>query len=252
MMGEKIMNRVLIIDDDVELCDLLKDYLKAEGFAVNAAHRSETGLELCFQGDFNLVILDVMRPGMNGFDLLRKIREASRIPVIMLTARGDDVDRIVGLEMGADDYLAKPFNPRELVARIRAVQRRTASSPVSSSGAAASQATVLRAGDVTLDPLNQRATSGGAELGLTSVEFSLLYELMKVKGRVVSRDELAEKVLGRKLTMFDRSIDVHVSSLRKKLAGEGKLADPSDQPVIKSIRGVGYLFTVFTPTPSSM
>ncbi len=241
------MNRILIIDDDVELCDLLKDYLEPEGFVVETAHHSEPALSLCFQGGFNLVILDVMLPGMNGFDLLRKIRETSRIPVIMLTARGDDVDRIVGLEMGADDYLAKPFNPRELVARIRAVQRRTGTALLMPS-TLETPGVLLKAGNIVLDTVNHQAKAGTMELGLTAVEFSLLHELMKNKGRAVGRDELAEKVLGRKLAVFDRSIDVHVSSLRKKLAPDGCKKNHLPQAGIKSIRGVGYLLTVSDPT----
>ena len=234
------MTRILIIDDDVELCDLLRDYLGPEGFDVHTAHGSDAGLEMVFNDTFSLVILDVMLPGMNGFDVLRHIRNHSRIPVIMLTARGDDVDRIVGLEMGADDYLAKPFNPRELVARIRAVQRRTETILVPEHNKTPAP---LRDGDTVLDPSTRSASVEGRDLQLTSVEFSLLYELMKNKGRVISRDDLAENVLDRKLSLFDRSIDVHVSSLRKKL-GSGRLG----QERIKSVRGVGYLFTVSPPS----
>jgi two-component system response regulator CpxR len=236
------LNRILIIDDDVELCDLLKEYLGPEGFDIETAHSSDAGLHLVFSGVFSLVVLDVMLPGLNGFEVLRRIRELSRIPVIMLTARGDDVDRIVGLEMGADDYLAKPFNPRELVARIRAVQRRTATfAGPSQSREAESAPFQLHDGDIVLDPSNRRVTLGSVDLQLTSVEFSLLHEFLLNKGRVITRDELAENVLGRKLSAFDRSIDVHVSSLRKKL-GTGI----RNQDRIKSIRGVGYLFTVST------
>lgn len=238
------MNRILIIDDDVELCDLLKEYLEPEGFDIETAHSSDAGLHLVFYGEFNLVVLDVMLPGLNGFEVLRRIREGSRIPVIMLTARGDDVDRIVGLEMGADDYLAKPFNPRELVARIRAVQRRTetfaSQSQVRDMESASS---FFHDGDITLDPSSRRVSLGAVDLQLTSVEFSLLHEFLLNKGRVISRDDLAERVLGRKLTAFDRSIDVHVSSLRKKLGSD----DIRNQERIKSVRGVGYLFTVSTP-----
>lgn len=234
------MNRILIIDDDVELCDLLKDYLEPEGFDIKTVHSSDAGINLAFNEEFSLVVLDVMLPGMNGFEVLRRIREGSRIPVIMLTARGDDVDRIVGLEMGADDYLAKPFNPRELVARIRAVQRRTETFG-SQSREMESTHPLLRDGDIVLDPSNRNVMAGGVDLQLTSVEFSLLHEFLLNKGRVISRDELAENVLGRKLSAFDRSIDVHVSSLRKKLGTEMR-----NQDRIKSIRGVGYLFTVST------
>lgn len=236
------MNRILIIDDDVELCDLLKEYLGPEGFDIETIHSSDAGLNLVFSGEFSLVVLDVMLPGLNGFEVLRRIREGSRIPVIMLTARGDDVDRIVGLEMGADDYLAKPFNPRELVARIRAVQRRTETfAGQSQSRDVESAPFLLHDGDIVLEPSNRRVTVGSVDLQLTSVEFSLLHKFLLNKGRVISRDELAETVLGRQLSAFDRSIDVHVSSLRKKL-GTGN----HNQERIKSVRGVGYLFTVST------
>lgn len=165
------MNRILIIDDDVELCDLLKEYLGPEGFDIETVHSSDAGLNLVFSGEISLVVLDVMLPGMNGFEVLRRIREQSRIPVIMLTARGDDVDRIVGLEMGADDYLAKPFNPRELVARIRAVQRRTEFSGNPSREMQPVQP-LLQDGDIVLDPASRNVTAGGVNLQLTSVEFS--------------------------------------------------------------------------------
>jgi two-component system response regulator CpxR len=239
------MNRILIIDDDVELCDLLKDYLEPEGFGIATAHDAESGLGLAFSSDTGLVVLDVMLPGMNGFDVLRRIREKSRVPVIMLTARGDDVDRIVGLEMGADDYLAKPFNPRELVARIRAVQRRTALAPTLERGSAPSRE-ILVDGGLELDPDQRKASLDGKDLQFTSVEFSLLSELVKNRGRVISRDDLAETVLGRELSVFDRSIDVHVSSLRKKLGGGG-----GGQDIIKSVRGVGYLFAGMGGNPDS-
>ncbi len=236
------MNRVLIIDDDIELCSLLKDYLEPEGFRIETAHDSESGLKRVFSCEYSLVILDVMLPGMNGFEVLRRIREQSRTPVIMLTARGDDVDRIVGLEMGADDYLAKPFNPRELVARIRAVQRRTEPIVIPRDTTAEE---LLEDGGLRLDPARRHVSVQGFSLQLTSVEFSLLHVLMSAKGHVVSREELAERVLGRKLAVFDRSIDVHVSSLRKKLAVDNQAHDPHPPDRIKSVRGVGYLFTAF-------
>lgn len=242
------MNRVLIIDDDIELCSLLKDYLEPEGFRIETAHDSESGFKRVFCGEYSLVVLDVMLPGVNGFDVLRRIREQSRIPVIMLTARGDDVDRIVGLEMGADDYLAKPFNPRELVARIRAVQRRT--EPMTRLRDAANEG-LLEDGGLRLDPTRHLVTVNGSSLQLTSVEFSLLHVFMSNKGRVVSREDLAEQVLGRKLAVFDRSIDVHVSSLRKKLAVENQSPNTQLAERIKSVRGVGYLFTAVVPQESA-
>jgi two-component system response regulator CpxR len=230
------MNRILVIDDDTELCELLADYLSGEGFAVEAVHTGDAGAVQALAGDYMLVVLDVMLPGLNGFDVLRRIRETSKLPVIMLTARGDDIDRIVGLELGADDYLPKPFNPRELVARIRAIQRRTeavASEPLVALGVE------LSVGDVVLSPRNRSVKRDGVPVELTSVEFTLLEVLLRQAGQVISRDELVEKALGRRLSAYDRSIDVHVSALRKKL---GHLAGESER--IKTIRGIGYLYAM--------
>lgn len=223
-------NHILIIDDDVELCDLLHKYLSTEGFTVETVHDGEQGSERACSGSFGLVVLDVMLPRLGGFEVLRKIRSSSNLPVIMLTARGDDVDRIVGLEMGADDYLPKPFNPRELVARLRAVQRRAAMKYES-------RPEIVTVGDITLDPGARSVIAPQGHLELTSVEFSLLEVLLRMAGRVVSRDDLATQALGRSLAYHDRSIDVHVSSLRRKL---GPLADGGDR--LKSVRGVGYLY----------
>lgn len=228
------MNRILVIDDDIELCELLSDYLGSEGFEVQTVHRGEQGALQALAEDYALVVLDVMLPGLNGFDVLRKIRESSKVPVIMLTARGDDIDRIVGLELGADDYLPKPFNPRELVARIRAVQRRMEGSD----GAAAAMTDgELQIGDVVLCPTNRSVKRGGRLVELTSVEFTLLEVLLRQAGTVISREELVEKALGRRLSAYDRSIDVHVSALRKKL---GKQCGSEER--IKTIRGIGYLY----------
>jgi len=228
------MNIILVIDDDTELCELLADYLKPEGFEVEAVYDSSVGIQRALSGEHSLVILDVMLPGMSGFDVLRQIRSGSKIPVLMLTARGDDVDRIVGLEMGADDYLPKPFNPRELVARIRAVQRRV--SPVGNDAEKAGGGKIV-VGDIELDSGAREARQSGRVLELTAVEFNLLEALIGEAGRVVSREDLVRKVLGRRLVAYDRSIDVHVSSLRKKLGHE--LAGLER---IKTIRGVGYLY----------
>lgn len=227
--------RLLVIDDDSELCDLLAAYLGPEGFTVEARHNAETGLTAALAGGHALVILDVMLPGMSGFEVLRRLREKSRVPVVMLTARGEDVDRIVGLEMGADDYLPKPFNPRELVARIRAVQRRTGASPPPAEGRPGAEPVAV--GDVELAPGTRTVRRGGEAVELTSVEFSLLEALLRAAGRVVSRDDLAQAALGRKLSAYDRSVDVHVSSLRKKL-GDG------NQERIKTVRGAGYLYSL--------
>lgn len=231
------MNRILVIDDDEELCELLTDYLTPEGFNVKTVQTPEEGLLLALSQVHDLVVLDVMLPGMSGFDTLRHIRAKSKIPVIMLTARGDDVDRIVGLEMGADDYLPKPFNPRELVARIRAVQRRFETREDSEN--ISRQNPSLEIGDVILNPGQRTVFLNKKPVSFTAVEFTLLHELLKNAGNVVNRDFLSETVLGRKLDIFDRSIDVHVSSLRKKLGPKYY-----DIERIQSIRGVGYIYSL--------
>ncbi len=225
--------RILIIDDDTELCDLLTEYLEQEGFAVSACHDAQQGLATALSGDHAFLILDVMLPGFSGFDLLRQIRLSSPVPVLMLTARGDEVDRIVGLEMGADDYLPKPFNPRELVARIRAVQRRGENG----FGHRRTPPGKLTADDIVIDLGTRTVFQNSAEIPLTAVEFSLLHALIKRIGQVVNREDLAQEVLGRKLEMFDRSIDVHISSLRKKL---GHNLNGVER--IKTVRSVGYLY----------
>lgn len=229
------MDRVLIIDDDFELCSLVSEYLAPEGFRVESVHDGETGLERALNGNYLLVVLDVMLPGMSGFDVLRRLRATSRIPVLLLTARGEDIDRIVGLEIGADDYLPKPFNPRELVARIRAVLRRTSADPKGVGTPRPPE--ILRIGDIELDPATRTVKHGGQPVDLTSVEFNLLEVLLREAGRVVTREELVSAVLSRKFSPFDRSIDMHVSKVRKKL---GDLNGESEH--IKTVRGVGYIF----------
>src|SRR6202790_4437281 len=226
------VDRILVIDDDVELCSLVGEYLDPEGFQIEAVHDGNRGLDRALNGDHLLVVLDVMLPGMNGFDVLRRIRNTSRIPVPLLTARGEDVDRIVGLEIGADDYLPKPFNPRELVARIRAILRRT--KPVK---AADGVPEVLSVGDVELDPATRSVLRAGQPVDLTSVEFNLLEVLLREAGRVVTRERLVNAVLSRKFMPFDRSIYMHVSKVRRKL---GDSEEDGDH--IKTIRGVGYMF----------
>src|SRR5206468_1220843 len=193
----------------------------------------ETGLDRAKSGDYDMAILDVMLPKMNGFDVLRNLRQESKLPVLMLTARGDDMERIVGLEIGADDYLPKPFNPRELAARLRAILRRSAV-PETTTGNEA-----IEVDGVRLSPTSRSATINGEELNLTSVEFGLLHELLKEAGRVVKKEDLSERVLERKLSPYDRSLDMHISNLRKKL---GTHADGGDR--IKTIRSVGYIYTV--------
>ena len=227
------MDRILVIDDDAELASLVTEYLEPEGFQVEAAGDGIRGLERALSADHDLVVLDVMLPGLNGLDVLRRLRASSRIPVLLLTARGEDVDRIVGLEIGADDYLPKPFNPRELVARIRAVLRRT------QAGGPAGEAVpaVIRVGDIELDPATRSVMQNGKPVELTSVEFNLLHVLLREAGRVVTRERLVDAVLGRKFSPFDRSIDMHVSKVRKKLGDSDATTDH-----IKTIRGVGYIF----------
>jgi two-component system response regulator CpxR len=240
---------VLLIDDDEELCELLRKFLGHEGFSIEVVNDGATGLERAAAGMHSVVVLDVMLPTLNGFDVLRELRRRSQVPVIMLTARGEDVDRIVGLEMGADDYQAKPFNPRELVARIRAIQRRTLQEPGSVHGEGLrsssfrhltpAPARVLVVGDVVLNPQLRSVHRAEREVALTSVEFAMLELLLRSAGSIVSREDLAQDALGRRLSHSDRSVDVHVSNLRKKL---GYGADGKDR--IKSIRGVGYQYTL--------
>lgn len=227
------MDHILIIDDDVALCELVTEYLEPLGFQIETIHRGDAGAERALAGEHSLVVLDVMLPGLNGFEVLRRIRAESKIPVLMLTARGDDIDRIVGLEIGADDYLPKPFNPRELTARIRAILRRTGSEP------AADRALEkrLRVGDVELDSGTRAISRAGENVELTAVEFDLLEKLLRAAGEIVTREELSKKVLGRSSSPFDRSIDMHISNLRKKL---GTRLGGSER--IKTVRGVGYIY----------
>lgn len=224
--------KLLVIDDDVELCELLTEYLEPEGYGVTSIHDGKKGVGPATSGSYDLVILDVMLPGQNGFETLKQIREHSSIPVLMLTARGEDVDRIVGLELGADDYLSKPFNPRELAARVRAILRRSGHEPLGGTE-------TITVADVCLDEGSRTARRGGDVLSLTGAEFTLLSTLLREAGRVVSREVLSREALGRNLTRYDRSIDVHVSNLRKKL---GK--DDRGSERIRTVRGVGYLYAL--------
>jgi two-component system response regulator CpxR len=226
---------ILLIDDDVELCAMLTEYMGRYGFHVTAVHRGDTGLKAALEKPYALVLLDVMLPGLDGFEVLRRIRAASTISVMLLTARGEDVDRIVGLEIGADDYLPKPFNPRELLARVRAILRRSSSSGVKP------EQTLLRADGLELNPSARTVTQNGRKIDLTDVEFALLEALMRSPGKVVSREEMSENVLGRKFHPFDRSLDMHVSRLRRKLG------EPGAEEQVKTIRGVGYQLAVNSP-----
>lgn len=228
------MNKVLIIDDDEELCELVSEYLAVEGFETESVNDGDAGLERALSGDYDLAILDVMMPKRNGFEVLRELRKSSQLPILMLTARGDDMERIVGLETGADDYLPKPFNPRELVARLRAILRRTtaenADGPVPE---------VVNVGDVELSASSRSVKVGGEPVVLTSVEFDLLAALLNEAGNVVRKEDLSERVLERELSPYDRSLDMHISNLRKKL---GIRPDGSER--IKTVRSVGYIYTI--------
>lgn len=226
---------VLVVDDDTALCEMLVRYLEPEGFRVETAHDGNEGLIRARSGEFRLVILDVMLPGIDGFEVLRNLRRASTVPVLMLTARGDDVDRIVGLEVGADDYLAKPFNPRELLARMRAILRRATGPAAIPRGLTVR----LAAGELALDPPSLSASLAGSPLRLTAAEFRVLSCLAEHAGDIVPRDRLTEQALGRRYTPFDRAIDTHVSNLRRKLGATSSGGSP-----IVSVRNAGYLLAV--------
>ncbi|MDQ3129543.1 MAG: response regulator [Acidobacteriota bacterium] len=242
------MNRILIIDDDEDLCELVSEYLTGEGFSAFAVHDGESGLEKALSEDFDLVTLDVMLPKKNGYDVLRELRQTSKIPVLMLTARGDDMERITGLEIGADDYLAKPFNPRELAARIRAILRRVQIEEEHELAADEKAferineriSERINVDDLEILPSARSARLIGEDLNLTSVEFDLLVALVKEAGTIVKKEDLSRTVLERDLSPYDRSLDMHISNLRKKL---GKRAG-EDEERIKTIRSVGYIYTV--------
>ena len=227
------MNNLLIVDDDVELCALLIERLAEDGFNLSAVHNGIDGLELASSGSYSLVILDVMLPRMGGIDVLKHLRSRSSVPVLMLTARGDDIDRIIGLEVGADDYLPKPFNPRELVARIKAILRRMDE-----------RRTTLEkftAGDILIDTTLREAYVANRSLQLTTIEFALLEVLVRNPGQALSREYLTDIALGRRLGAFDRTIDVHISNLRRKLDERRGIQR------IKTIRGSGYLLAPRKP-----
>lgn len=226
--------RVLVIDDDKELCWLIREYLAPLGYEVAFAHNGPDGLAQALAGEFGAVILDVMLPGMEGFEVLKRLRQRSDVPVLMLTARGEEADRIVGLEFGADDYLPKTFSTRELLARLRAVMRRSqrqaAASPIEPGEAQ------IVVGPLCLDPNTRAVTLNGQPLELTALEWDLLACLARGRGRVKSREQLLESVSERNYDVFDRSIDVHIWSLRKKLGD-----DPKNPRFIRTVRAVGYM-----------
>ena len=227
------MSRILLVDDDTELTEMLSQYLANEGFTVDSAHDGDTALAKVRGGGFDLLVLDVMLPGRNGFDVLRELRQQSLLPVLMLTARDEDIDSVVGLELGADDYLPKPCNPRVLVARIRAILRRAGGNSTEHKAAQ-----TLTVGDVELHTGSRSVLCAGHTLSLTSTEYTVLEVLLREAGQAVSKTDLSERALGRKLTRYDRSLDMHVSSLRKKL---GTLAGGEER--IKTVRGIGYQYT---------
>ncbi len=222
---------LLLIDDDIELCELLIEYLATEGYSVNAVHDGEAGVHAALSGEYKLVLLDVTLPKLNGFDVLKKVRQTSDIPILMLTARGDDVDRIIGLEFGADDYLPKPYNHRELVARIKAILRR------GRTPTADTEQRVLSIDDITLNLANREAMIAGQILELTATEFMVLKALIEKAGELISRDDLTQIALSRRLTLYDRAIDMHVSNVRKKIG-----VRPDGAPRIKTVRGAGYFY----------
>ena len=234
------MDEILLIDDDVELCSMLTEYMGRNGFRITAVHRGDTGLKAALEKPFALVLLDVMLPGLDGFEVLRRMRASSAVRVLLLTARGDDVDRIVGLEIGADDYLSKPFNPRELLARVRAILRRSAGTQEKQNQ------TLLRADGLELNLATRTVLHNGKKIELTDVEFALLEALMRAPGKVVSREEISENVLGRKFHPFDRSLDMHVSRLRRKLSGKD-----ATEELVKTIRGTGYQLAVNSNQPAA-
>ena len=226
---ESLPRRVLLVDDDLQLCQMLAEYLQAEGFDLVTAHDGEAGVEAASAGNVDVVVMDITMPVMDGFEALRQIRKVSDVPVLMLTARGDEVDRIVGLEIGADDYLPKPFNPRELTARLRAILRRVQR--------ATAETGRIAQGDISIESGSRSLFRHGEPVPVTATEFIIAELLLRAAGEVVSKEELTEKALGRRLTAYDRSLDTHLANLRKKL---GPADDGS--PLIKTVRGQGYIF----------
>jgi DNA-binding response OmpR family regulator len=229
-MNSPTSRPLLVVDDDRKLCGLIRDYLAPHGWQVDMRHTGPEGLEAARAGKHEAVLLDVMMPGMDGFEVLRELRKSSTVPVLMLTAMGEEADRIVGLELGADDYLPKTFSSRELLARLRAVTRRSVLAADT-----AAPAKDLTCGDLVLNEATHVVTLAGESLELTALEFAILASLLKAKGRVKTRETLLEEVSDRRFDVFDRSIDVHVSQLRRKLGD-----DPKQPRFIRTIRGVGY------------
>lgn len=233
MAAATLSTRLLLVDDDAKLCRLIREYLQPLGYEVSVAHSGAEGLDMALAGEFDAVLLDVMMPGLDGFEVLRRLRAKSNVPVLMLTGLGDEADRIVGLEIGADDYLPKTFSTRELLARLRAVIRRSRITALHA-GPAREEAVIV--GDLRMEPETRAATLDCRPLALTAVEFDLLLSLARASGRVKTRERLLLEVAERDFEIFDRSIDVHISSIRKKLGDDPKLPQ-----FIRTIRGVGYM-----------
>lgn len=223
--------KILLVDDDQELCELLVRYLQREGIEVDQVHTGADGLRQAFTYPYDAMVLDVMMPGMTGLEVLTELRKKSQLPVVMLTAKGDEMDRIVGLEIGADDYLPKPCNPRELIARLRAVFRRTQSEPTTKNS------DVIRIDELEIDHSQHHVLKNNELLELTVTEYNILNTLVSHLGTVVEKNQLAEEAMSRSLTLFDRSLDMHLSNLRKKLG-----VHDDGQARIKTIRGVGYMY----------
>lgn len=232
MLDREMSGRILIVDDDTKLCALLKDYLEPFGFDVTFAHDGISGLARAQAPDIEAVLLDVMMPGLDGFEVLRRLRSVSDVPVLMLTGRGEETDRIVGLEIGADDYLPKTFSPREMLARLRAALRRA---PTRGGAVREKIEPPIEVGDLIVDASTREAKKAGRALTLTPVEFDMLLSLARARGRVRSREQLLRDASQRELDVFDRSVDVHVSALRRKLGD-----DPKSPRFIQTVRSVGY------------
>lgn len=227
------MAKLLLADDDIELCQLLHEYLSQEGFEITLAHDGDSAAKLILNDSYDLMVLDVMLPNLNGFDVLKEVRKESQVPILMLTARGDEIDRIVGLELGADDYIGKPCNPRELTARIRSILRRTEADYSRKKKKLRS----IHLDDLYINPGSREALVNNEAMKLTATEFDILYLLANQAGELVKRDDLSEKCLGRTLEAYDRSIDMHISNLRRKLG-----TDIKGEERIKTVRGVGYQY----------
>lgn len=241
MVSDPVAQQILVVDDDVKLCRLIDDYLEPMGYQVSAAHSGPQGVEMALRQPYAALILDVMIPGMDGFAVLRRIRESSNMPVLMLTGRGEEADRIMGLELGADDYLPKTFSTRELLARLRAVIRRS----IIALSAQMDQSQTVVVGDLSIDHPSRLAMLGEQKLQLTAVEFDLLWSLSKGAGRVKTREQLLLEVADRNFDVFDRSIDVHISSVRKKLGD-----DPKSPRFIVTVRCAGYMMRNASPDPA--